>query len=203
MDVEGYQYETINDLNLYCYRVAGVVGLMMSYIMGVSEQGALKNASDMGTAMQMTNIARDIMEDYEMGRVYLPNQWLKEMSITPKEVGEIKHRQAVAYLVRRLINQAQTYYESGNQGLKYLSFRAALAVAVASCVYSAIGHKVVKRGERAWDSRTVVSKWEKVFCAIKGFGLVLMTVPYRLARPWKRTMMNTLWRQSWSTQETL
>ena len=203
MDVQGYHYETIADLNLYCYRVAGVVGLMMSHIMGVSEQGALKNASDMGTAMQMTNIARDVMEDFEMGRVYLPNQWLKEVEILPSQVGDKKHRQAIAYLVKRLVKQAQTYYESGNRGLKYLSFRAALAVAVASCVYSAIGYKVIKRGEKAWDSRTVVNRWEKVLCALKGFGLVLQTVPYRLARPWKRSMINTLGRQPWSTPEVL
>ncbi len=203
MDAEGYQYETIDDLNLYCYRVAGVVGLMMSYIMGVSEQTALKNAADMGTAMQMTNIARDIVEDFEMGRVYLPSQWLKEVEVSPSEVGAVKHRQAIAYLVRRLVNQAQAYYDSGNRGLKYLSFRAALAVAVASCVYSAIGKKVVRRGERAWDTRTVVSTWEKIFCAVHGLGLVLMTLPYRLARPWKRSMISSLWRQQWSTPETL
>jgi phytoene synthase len=131
----------------------------------------------------------------------LPAQWLKEVEISVADVGEVKHRQAVAYLVRRLLKQAQTYYESGNRGLKYLSFRAALAVAVASCVYSAIGKKVLRRGERAWDTRTVVSSWEKVFCAFQGFALVLMTLPYRLARPWKRSMINTLWRQSWSRPE--
>ncbi|MBM4303651.1 MAG: phytoene desaturase [Deltaproteobacteria bacterium] len=201
MDVEKTHYETVADLNLYCYRVAGVVGLMMCHIMGVSEQSALKNAADMGMAMQMTNIARDILEDFNMGRVYLPAQWLKEVELCATDVGDIKHRQAVAYLVRRLVKQAQSYYESGNRGLKYLSFRAALAVAVASCVYSAIGKKVVRRGELAWDTRTVVSGWEKIFCAVQGFGLVLMTLPYRLARPWKRSMINTLWRQSWSTPE--
>ncbi len=203
MDVEATRYETFKDLDLYCYRVAGVVGLMMSHVMGVSEQEALKNASDLGSAMQLTNISRDIVEDFHLGRVYLPLQWLKEVEVAPEEVGLPKHRQAVAYLVRRLLKQAQFYYDSGNRGLRYLSFRSALAVGVASCVYSAIGKKVMKRGERAWDTRTVVSPVEKVFCAIKGLGLVLMTIPYRLARPWKRSMITTLWRQAWTQPETL
>ena len=203
MDVDATRYETIEELNLYCYRVAGVVGLMMSHVMGVSEQEALKNASDLGSAMQLTNISRDVLEDFNMDRVYLPLQWLKEVEVRPEEVGLPEHRQAVAYVVRKLLKQAEVYYKSGNSGLRYLSFRSALAVAVASCVYSAIGKKVLRRGERAWDSRTVVSSTEKIFCAIKGLGLVLMTIPYRLARPWKRSMITTLWRQTWSTPETL
>lgn len=203
MDVRGAQYQTLKDLDLYCYRVAGVVGLMMSHVMGISEQEALKNAADMGSAMQLTNISRDIIEDYNMGRVYLPLEWLKEVAIEPHEVALPKHRQAIAYLVRRLLKQAQIYYDSGNRGLKYLSFRSALAVGVASCVYSAIGRKVMRRGEKAWDTRTVVSPIEKVFCAVKGLSLVLMTVPYRLARPWKRSMITTLWRQAWTQPETL
>jgi phytoene desaturase len=203
MDVEGTRYETLNDLDLYCYRVAGVVGLMMSHVMGVSEQVALKHAADMGKAMQLTNISRDIIEDFNMGRVYLPLQWLKEVEVNPEEVGEVKNRQAIAYLVRRLLKQAQDYYNSGNRGLKYLSFRSALAVGVASCVYSAIGNKVLRRGERAWDSRTIVSPTEKVICALKGLTLVVMTIPYRLARPWKRSMITSSWRQTWNQPETL
>jgi len=183
--------------------VAGVVGLMMSHVMGVSEQVALKHAADMGKAMQLTNISRDIIEDFNMGRVYLPLQWLKEVEVNPEEVGEVKHRQAIAYLVRRLLKQAQDYYNSGNRGLKYLSFRSALAVGVASCVYSAIGNKVLRRGERAWDSRTIVSPAEKVICALKGLTLVVMTIPYRLARPWKRSMITSSWRQTWNQPETL
>lgn len=203
MDVRGTKYQTLKDLDLYCYRVAGVVGLMMSHVMGVSEQEALRNAADMGSAMQMTNISRDIVEDFQMGRVYLPLDWLKEVAVDPQEVGLAKHRQAIAYLVRRLLKHAEQYYESGNKGLRYLSFRSALAVAVASCVYSAIGKKVIRRGEKAWDTRTVVSPLEKVGCAFKGLGLVLMTLPYRLARPWKRSMITTLWKQAWIQPETL
>ena len=78
MDVEGYRYQTIEEVELYGYRVAGVVGLMMSHITGLADASAHKNAVDMGVAMQLTNIARDVFEDAQIGRVYLPESWLAE-----------------------------------------------------------------------------------------------------------------------------
>ena len=74
MDNHGmWSIESLDDLMLYCYRVAGVVGLMMSHIIGVSDEKALKYACDMGMAMQLTNISRDIIEDLQRGRVYIPH----------------------------------------------------------------------------------------------------------------------------------
>ena len=72
MDARGTRYQTFNDLALYCYRVAGTVGLMMSHVMGLRDEQALKHAADLGIAMQLTNIARDITEDASMSRIYLP-----------------------------------------------------------------------------------------------------------------------------------
>jgi phytoene synthase len=71
-------YETIEDLKLYCFRAASTVGLMMSHIMGLYRQDALKEASALGMAMQLTKISRDVKEDYEMGRVYLPLAWPRD-----------------------------------------------------------------------------------------------------------------------------
>src|SRR5690606_25988910 len=79
MDVQGYRYQTLDDTLLYCYRVAGVVGLMMAQVMGAESEATLDRACDLGLAFQLTNIARDIVEDAQIGRVYLPADWLEEV----------------------------------------------------------------------------------------------------------------------------
>ena len=81
MDVRGIRYANLRELLLYCYRVAGTVGLMMSHVMGLRDESALKHAADLGIAMQLTNIARDVTEDASMGRIYLPLDWLDEANI--------------------------------------------------------------------------------------------------------------------------
>jgi len=201
MDVENERYENLKALGVYCYRVAGCVGLMMSHIMGVSEETALRHASDLGIAMQLTNISRDVMTDARMGRVYLPLDWLKELGMEERDVLNPAFRTSIAYLVRRLLREAEVRYESGIQGLKYLPWRSALAVAMAICVYRKIGHKVEARREKAWDSRTVVTKGEKLLSVFKAFGYVVRTVGYRLLKPWKKVDNLQLWRHQWNTAE--
>ncbi len=83
MDVEGRAYRTLDELLLYCWRVAGVVGVMMAHVMGVREAETLRRAQDLGLAFQLTNIARDIVEDAGVGRVYLPGEWLRAAGIQP------------------------------------------------------------------------------------------------------------------------
>ena len=92
MDARGVRYATLQELLLYCYRVAGTVGLMMAHVMGLRDERALRNAADLGIAMQLTNIARDIIEDADMGRIYLPSAWLKEAGIEPSEIAAPRHR---------------------------------------------------------------------------------------------------------------
>ncbi|MFM8269502.1 MAG: phytoene desaturase family protein [Pseudomonadota bacterium] len=201
MDVENSRYEDLKSLSLYCYRVAGCVGLMMSHVMGVSEGGALRNASDLGIAMQLTNISRDVMTDARMGRVYLPLQWLKEVGMEEKDVLNPAFRTSIAFLVRRLLAEAEARYESGIRGLKYLPWRSAFAVAMAICVYRKIGLKVESRREKAWDSRTVVSSFEKVLCIFSALGFVVQTMRYRLLKPWKKVDNLELWRHQWNAAE--
>lgn len=194
MDVRRQSYATPQDLNLYCYRVAGTVGLMMSHVMGVSDAKALEHAAAMGSAMQMTNIARDVMEDAAMGRVYLPEQWLKEEGIAAADVGRPENRQALARVVARLLDLADRYYALGNDGLKYLPWRAAIAVGTAGAVYSTIGRVVRRQGARAWDQRAIVSNARKLALVFKGVLLTLRTVPYRLAGSRRSVELNSVWR---------
>lgn len=192
MDMEGTTYRTPKELEAYCYRVAGTVGLMMSHIMGVSDSEALRHASHMGMAMQLTNISRDVREDAAMGRVYLPTQWLDEAGV--RDVNQ--SLEPVAAIVARLLDLADTYYQSGREGLKYLPLRCAIPVAIAMEVYRDIGHEVRRRGSHAWDKRTVVSFPRKVWLAAKGIGVALTTVPGRLWKPWKAQPIDQVWRHA-------
>lgn len=203
MDIHHQRYETLEDLSLYCYRVAGCVGLMMSSIMGVSSQRALRHASDLGIAMQLTNISRDLLTDARMGRCYLPQSWLRELNLSEKDIFNPTFRLAFAYLVRRLLTEAETRYESGVKGLKYLPWRSALAVSMAIGVYRKIGRKVANRREKAWDSRTVVSKAEKILCVFGALWAVAKTLRYRLFMPWKKSDNLQLWRHQWNQAEVL
>ncbi len=171
MDLRGTAYENVSDLRRYCYCVAGTVGLMMAHVMGVSRKRALWNAAELGIAMQMTNISRDVLDDAALGRVYLPLEWLREKGVgtAPAAVADAANRERVAEVTRRLVREAEACYRNGNAGLKFLPWRASLAIGAASYIYRAIGWKVVLRGPAAWDTRTVVSKPFKVVLSLLGF----------------------------------
>ena len=167
-DVEHRRYQTLPDLMVYCYGVAGVVGIMMADIMGVRDPRVLDRACDLGLAFQLTNIARDIVEDAENGRIYVPLQWLEEAGIPSDEVALPRHRQALASVAKRLVEAAEPYYESARIGIGALPFRCATAIATALGVYRAIGQEVVKRGAGAWDNRVSTSKAQKAGWAAWG-----------------------------------
>ncbi|MEG9511245.1 MAG: phytoene/squalene synthase family protein, partial [Pantoea piersonii] len=107
MDVRGARYETFQDTLRYCYHVAGVVGLMMAQIMGVRDAAILDRACDLGIAFQLTNIARDIVEDARVGRCYLPESWLEEAGLDRLHFADRHHRPALAGLARRLVSEAE------------------------------------------------------------------------------------------------
>jgi len=173
MDVEGRQYCELEDTIRYCYHVAGVVGVMMAYIMGVRDEDALHRATDLGLAFQLTNIARDVVEDAGIGRVYLPTRWLVEEGVPVGEVQSPQHRAAVFKVARRLLDEADRYYASATVGLASLPFRSAWAVATAREVYRDIGRVIRSRGSAAWDRRASTSKARKVVLAAKGLSAAL------------------------------
>ncbi len=163
MDIEGRQYETLEQLRVYCYHVAGVVGGMMARIMGVRDEATLQRAEDLGTAMQFTNISRDVIDDARIGRVYLPLGWLREAGLAAADVGRPEHRGAVAAIVRRLLDEAEHYYRSGDDGIDHLPFRCAWSITAARGIYSDIGAVIRSRGTEAWDRRAMVSGGRKGF----------------------------------------
>lgn len=183
MDVQGYRYETLDDTLTYCYHVAGVVGLMMAWIMGVREATTLDRACDLGIAFQLTNIARDIVEDAGIGRCYLPAAWLEEEGLSAESLSQQRHRPALARLAGRLVTLAEPYYRSARDGLPALPLRSAWAIATALAVYRAIGMEVSARGASAWNQRVSTSTADKLRLLVWGAGAALNS---RYRRPGSR-----------------
>jgi phytoene synthase len=196
MDARGTRYPTLEELLLYCYRVAGTVGLMMTHVMRVRDERALRNAADLGIAMQLTNIARDVIEDAALGRVYLPLAWLAEAEIEPGDIAAPQHREKLATLTLRLLHEAERYYRSGDEGLWQLSFRSACAVAAARSVYSEIGGRLSAKRARAWDERTYVTGARKIWAVFGAVTRLMGSVPARLIRPWSPAPLSIVWKAS-------
>ena len=171
MDVAQHSYKTIEDTLKYSYHVAGVVGVMMAIVMGVdpSDDETLDRASDLGIAFQLTNIARDVIDDAAIGRVYLPGDWLREAGVnpTPQDVLREENREAVWSVALRLLEEADKYYVSSGPGVRRLPIRAGFAVAAARGVYRDIG-RVVRKGVDVWDKRARTSRRRKL--ALAGLG---------------------------------
>ena len=153
----------------YCYQVAGTVGLMMCGVMGVRDPEARGYAVDLGIAMQLTNLCRDVVEDAERKRVYLPDRRLRAAGTTPNLLLQGRALPAaVRAVVSDLLGLADERYLRGDQGLRFIPWRARLAVAAASRIYRAIGWKLRRRGYDVFEGRTVVSPVEKIRWLLAG-----------------------------------
>ncbi len=136
---------------------------MMAHIMNVHDRSALLRAADLGIAMQLTNIARDVLDDASAGRIYLPSRWLEEAGLPADQITHPHHRPALAGVVARVLKLADRYYASGAEGIRRLDPRSALAVSTARSVYRDIGRLITARGARAWDLRAVVRRSRKLY----------------------------------------
>jgi phytoene synthase len=168
LDIEDTRYQTIDDLLVYCDRVAGTLGVMMAHAAGLTSPRALEAARTLGTALQLTNIARDVMDDAAAGRVYLPLAWLADAGVSPERIAEPAERARVAEVVVRLLDCADEHYRRADRTLAALPFRAAWAAAAARGMYAEIGTLVRTRGPRAWDTRAVVPGWRKLYWVMRG-----------------------------------
>ncbi len=171
-DVARNRYETLNDTLSYCYGVAGAVGIMMAIVMGAEpeNEALLDRACDLGLAFQLTNIARDIVDDAKAGRIYLPTEFLEDAGLAadPVAILDPDNRFALAHAVSRLLQEADLYYASASEGIPDLRPRAAAAIASARNIYRDIGRLIRNRGPRAWDDRAHTSKTRKLWLAARG-----------------------------------
>ena len=188
MDARGHRYATTLDLLRYCYRVAGTVGLMMCHVMGVADDRALVPAVHLGIAMQLTNISRDVHEDWCMGRLYVPAELL-EAHGGPADLDRHLGRPlpaasapALARAVAELLALADRYYASADRGLIDLPWRAALAIRTARLCYAAIGERVRAQGCDPLAGRAVVPGRAKLAMAGRATAASAAELPARLGR---------------------
>lgn len=164
LDEMGWRPTSEEDLVRYCYHVAGSVGCMMAILMGVPSEDTetLERAADLGIAFQLSNIARDIREDFENGRCYLPADWMDEFGVQADALLEEQNRPALIEMVDRLVRGVEIYEESARKGVAQLPFRSRVAVLTALRIYGAIGRRVVRLGSEAWNRRVAISKARKL-----------------------------------------
>lgn len=188
MDVIGTRYLRLEHLHRYAFRVAGVVGLMMCHVFGVRDDDALVPAARLGVAMQLTNVCRDISEDWARGRCYLPDDLLAAHGAEglADEIGGALPRSAlpaIARVVRELLALADDHYRAAAAGIPALPWRAALAVRAASSIYAAIGGVIASRGHDVTAPRAVVSRTTKLALLASAAARTLATRPDWLAAP--------------------
>lgn len=164
LDAEGAAYETSFDLYRYCWCVAGSVGTMMCHVLGVRHERALVHAAHLGMAMQLTNICRDVAEDWQRGRLYLPKELAPGLEYVRASAELPKAYVGVcARAVKHLLAQADALYRSGDAGLGLLPFRARLAVATARGVYADIGQRILAQDANVLAGRAYVATPAKLW----------------------------------------
>ncbi|MEL6478236.1 MAG: phytoene/squalene synthase family protein [Pseudomonadota bacterium] len=161
-DAIGRQHRTISEVRAYSARVASAVGVMMALIMGVREPDPLARACDLGVAMQLTNIARDVGEDAREGRIYLPLDWLEEAGVAPERLLEAPiFTPALGGVVARLLAEADRLYERAEAGIGALPLACRPAIFAARHLYAEIGREVERQGMDSVTRRAVVSGQRK------------------------------------------
>lgn len=189
MDVDGTHYATLDQLRVYAYRVAGVVGLLMCHVFGLRDDAALVPAAQLGIAMQLTNISRDVAEDWDRGRLYLPDELLARHGAggLAADLGRPLPRTALPALaasVRELLALADASYRAADRGIPALPWRAALAVRAARSVYAAIGDELRRRDCDVSAGRARVATAGKLVRVAGAAARTLVAWPGRaLARP--------------------
>jgi phytoene synthase len=171
-DLGPVQMGSADELLLYCYRAAGVVGLMMSRIMGRADEAARRRAVDLGIAMQLSNIARDVGEDARRDRVYLPAAWLADAGSTPADVLGAVPLPGVLATTRRVVAVAEEYYRSGIEGIALLPRACQPAILSAALMYRAIGRKVRSRNGDGVTRRAHIGGPRKVGYIALGYARV-------------------------------
>ena len=152
----------------YSYKVAGTVGLMMLPIINTKDAEARKHAIDLGIAMQLTNIARDVYEDAKMNRLYLPKEWLGQVSISDLTDNKLddQKKKLIELSIKNLIELSDKFYANGFSGMKFIPLRTRLAIFFAAKIYKGIGEKIKSGGYVYKLERIYLNKLEKLWITV-------------------------------------
>ena len=173
-DTTERNYETLSELYDYAARVAGCVGAMMTLIMRTSDKRAVARACDMGVAMQLTNIARDIGEDARMGRLYLPRRWFAQTGLDAEAwLAKPVQNPHITAMCKRLLSYADVLYQRSDAGVALLPLSCRAGIRAARVIYSDIGRQIASQGYETVDKRAVVPRTRKSCLLLKS----LLTIP--------------------------
>lgn len=175
MDLNGTRYRNFDELRVFCYRVASVVGLMMSHVIGlrrgVNFEIARRHAIDLGVAMQLTNILRDVGEDRARHRIYIPLEEMQQFEYSEADLRQGLRNGAFEALMSFQVERARSYYVSGNAGIRMLNPHGRFAVKVASDVYQHILSRIEASNFDVFESRAVVSPLQKYWLTVCNLAL--------------------------------
>jgi phytoene synthase len=168
MDLTKARYASWNELHTYCYRVAGVIGLMMAPLLGTTDPRALRYAVDLGIGMQLTNILRDVREDLGRGRVYLPQDELAAHGVTEADLQRGQVTEGVARFLRVQLVRSRSLYSSAELGVPFLKgFMAQRLVRLMGSLYSGILDVIERRRLDVFSARASVSRLGKLWHLVK------------------------------------
>jgi phytoene synthase len=169
-DAEGRRYQSFSDVCAYAARVAGAVGAMMAALMGARVPELVARACDLGIAMQLTNIARDVGDDARLGRLYLPISWMREAGLDPQAWLEApRYSPQLGAVVARLLAEADTLYARADLGIAALPRAYRPAIRAARLLYADIGAEVKRRGFDSISARAVVSSARKLALVARAY----------------------------------
>ena len=164
-DIDFKRYKNNKELLRYCYRVAGVVGLMMTKALKIESEEANFYAIDLGIAMQLTNISRDIMQDFNNQRIYLP----EDTGITQEtlSIKNDENNKRIKQEVNKILLKSNIYYKSSLNGFRYIPIKSRLSILVALRIYEAIGIKIKRSGTKFLEENIYIKIHEKFFIVLK------------------------------------
>ncbi|MCR9163030.1 MAG: phytoene/squalene synthase family protein [Nannocystaceae bacterium] len=163
-DAAERRYRTLSDVLAYSARVASAVGVVMTYLMGVRDRDTLARACDLGAAMQLTNICRDVGEDARRGRIYVPEDWLEEEGLDCQAwLAAPSFEPAVGRAVERLLREASRLYERAQPGIGALPSDCRPAIRAAGLIYADIGRVVAGRNFDSVSGRARVGLPRKLW----------------------------------------
>jgi phytoene synthase len=167
MDVDGVAFETADDLYPYCYRVASAVGLCCIEIFGYTEPRARQYAVDLGTALQLTNILRDVGADARSGRVYLPRADLRTFGVSVDDLRAGRHDERVVALMRHQAARARDFYRRAEANFPRRDARSLVPARIMGAIYAALLDEIEAREFRVFGERITVPTRRKVAIALR------------------------------------
>ena len=187
-DQRNTKIQNKDELIKYSYHVAGTVGLMMSKIIGVKHDMGARSAIDLGIGMQLTNIARDVYEDAKIKRIYLPANWITNISLNDlcaTHALSLEQDEKIANAIHEIINLSEQFYKNGFAGLKYIPLSTRLAIFIAANVYRGIGIKI-KKNKKYIRKRVYLTLLDKTLITMNSilffFFLPLFNFQYKKIR---------------------